>query len=61
MTLKAWLVMTQHNGVIGPFLKGHGDSGYLCVCVFAQLPQSASRFRPANKLLGFVLSTRPRH
>ena len=29
MTLKKWLVITQNNGVVDPFLKGHGDSRYL--------------------------------
>ena len=26
MTLQKWLVITQNNGVMDPFFKGHGDS-----------------------------------
>ena len=33
MTLKQWLVLAQNNGVIDPFLKGHGDSRYLYLCI----------------------------
>ena len=27
LTLEEWFAITQNNGVIDPFLNGHGDSG----------------------------------
>ena len=58
MTLGKWLVITQNNGVMDPFVKLHGSlgGGY---CLFKPGSREGSIFDPQSpKVLQHALSSR---